>query len=119
MLRRLLLVVVAAAVLAAGAAQAAPRATVLKIKADPSGALKYNVTKLTAKAGTVTIVMANPSLIPHNVAIKGKGVNVKGKIVPKGGVSKATAKLKRGKYTFYCTVPGHEAAGMKGTLTVK
>ena len=28
------------------------------------------------------------------------------------------ANLKAGTYTFYCSVPGHEAAGMKGTLTV-
>jgi uncharacterized cupredoxin-like copper-binding protein len=27
--------------------------------------------------------------------------------------------LKPGSYEFYCQVPGHEAAGMKGTLTVK
>jgi uncharacterized cupredoxin-like copper-binding protein len=27
--------------------------------------------------------------------------------------------LKPGSYTFYCTVDGHEAAGMKGTLTIK
>lgn len=26
--------------------------------------------------------------------------------------------LAAGKYTIYCTVPGHEAAGMKGTITV-
>jgi uncharacterized cupredoxin-like copper-binding protein len=23
-----------------------------------------------------------------------------------------------GAYTFYCSAPGHEAAGMRGTLTV-
>jgi uncharacterized cupredoxin-like copper-binding protein len=27
--------------------------------------------------------------------------------------------VKPGKYTFYCSVPGHEQGGMKGTLTVK
>ena len=27
--------------------------------------------------------------------------------------------LKKGKYAFLCTVPGHAAGGMKGTLTVK
>jgi uncharacterized cupredoxin-like copper-binding protein len=27
--------------------------------------------------------------------------------------------LKPGKYTFYCSIPGHRAAGMVGTLTVK
>ena len=27
--------------------------------------------------------------------------------------------LKKGSYTFLCPVPGHAAAGMKGTLTVR
>jgi uncharacterized cupredoxin-like copper-binding protein len=27
--------------------------------------------------------------------------------------------LKPGKYTFFCTVPGHEQAGMKLQVTVK
>jgi mono/diheme cytochrome c family protein len=36
-----------------------------------------------------------------------------------GGTSKVSANLKPGTYEFYCSVPGHEAGGMKGTLTVK
>jgi uncharacterized cupredoxin-like copper-binding protein len=28
-------------------------------------------------------------------------------------------KLKKGRYTFYCPVPGHREAGMKGKLVVK
>ena len=92
-------------------------ATVLKIKADKI-ALKYNVSKLKAKAGKITIVMTNPSPLQHDVAIKGHGVKVKGKTVGKGGVSKVTATLKKGTYEFYCTLPGHEAAGMKGKLVV-
>jgi uncharacterized cupredoxin-like copper-binding protein len=39
--------------------------------------------------------------------------------VGQGGKSVATATLKAGQYTFYCSVDGHEAAGMTGTLTVK
>jgi plastocyanin len=35
-----------------------------------------------------------------------------------GGPKKGKVLLASGKYTIYCTVPGHEAAGMKGTITV-
>jgi plastocyanin len=93
----------------------------LSLQADPSQ-LKFNTNKLTAKAGKVTITMTNPSAIfQHNIALKGKGIKTKkGKVVGKGGTSKVTFKnLKRGTYTFFCSVPGHEAAGMKGKLVVK
>ena len=80
--------------------------------------MKYTTKALRAKAGVVAIAMKNFSILPHNVAIKGHGVNVKGKVVPQGGTSTVTARLKPGRYEFYCTVPGHEAAGRKGTLTV-
>ena len=30
-----------------------------------------------------------------------------------------TVKLKPGTYTFFCQAPGHRAAGMYGTMTVK
>ena len=94
-------------------------ATTLKIAADPSGALKFDKTSLTAKAGKVTIVMDNPSDVPHAVAVEGNGVDVDGETVNKGGVSKVTADLKAGKYEFYCPVDSHKEAGMKGDLTVK
>jgi plastocyanin len=91
---------------------------VVKLAADPS-ALKFDKSTLTAKAGKVTLSMANPSGLPHAVAIEGHGVDVDGKTVQKGGTSTATAKLKPGTYVFYCPVDGHRQAGMKGTLTVK
>jgi plastocyanin len=91
----------------------------LKLSADPSGQLKFDKSSLSAKAGSVTITMGNPADVPHGVGIKGNGVDKDGPIVNKGGTSKATADLKAGTYEFYCPVPGHEQAGMKGTLTVK
>jgi plastocyanin len=116
-MRRLVLVVAVAALAAGGVALAASSATMLKLSASKT-ALKFDKSALKAAPGKVTIVMANPSFLPHNVAIKGNGAKAVGKIVTKGGISTVSATLKKGSYTFYCSVPGHEAAGMKGTLTV-
>jgi mono/diheme cytochrome c family protein len=90
----------------------------LTIPADPSGALAFLFGKAAAKPGAVTFSMPNQSPIQHNIAIKGP-VSGKGPIVGKGGDSTFQATLKPGTYEFYCQVPGHEAGGMKGTLTVK
>jgi plastocyanin len=91
----------------------------LKLSADPSGQLKFDKSSLNAKAGKVTITMDNPASIPHAVAVEGNGVDKDGKTAQQGGKSTVSVDLKPGKYTFYCPVPGHEQAGMKGTLTVK
>lgn len=90
----------------------------LTLTADPGGALKFDTTTLSAKAGTVTITLDNPSSVPHAIAVEGDGVDQDGETVQEGGTSTVTVTLKAGTYTFYCPVPGHEAAGMKGTLTV-
>jgi uncharacterized cupredoxin-like copper-binding protein len=91
----------------------------VKLSADPNGGLKFDKSSATAKAGSVTLTMANPSSIPHGVAIEGSGVSKTGSIVNQGGTSTVKAKLKPGKYTFFCPVPGHRQAGMQGTLTVQ
>ena len=91
----------------------------LAISADPSGKLAFDKTQLQAKAGNVTILMDNPSVVPHAVAIEGNGVDETGDTVQQNDKSTATADLKPGNYTFYCPVPGHKEGGMTGTLTVK
>jgi len=96
---------------------AAGPATTLKLAADKS-ALKFDKTSLTAPAGKVTIQMSNPSMLSHNVAIEGNGLDAAGQIVGNGGTSTVTANLKAGTYTFFCAVDGHRAAGMQGTLTI-
>ena len=88
------------------------------IPADPTGALAYVTDKATGKPGPAKFVMPNKSPIQHNIAIKG-GVTGAGPIVGPGGTSSFTVTLKPGTYEYYCQVPGHEAGGMKGTLTVK
>jgi uncharacterized cupredoxin-like copper-binding protein len=89
----------------------------VKLTADPGGALKFDKTQVSAKAGKVTVVMDNPSQTPHAVEVEGNGVEKKTETLT-GGTAKLTADLKPGKYEFYCPVDGHKAAGMKGTLTV-
>jgi len=91
---------------------------VINIAADPSGALKFNKSSLSAKSGKLSIVMANPSDVPHAIEVEGNGIEIKGQTVTKGGVSKASGDLKPGSYEFYCPVDSHKQAGMKGTLTV-
>jgi uncharacterized cupredoxin-like copper-binding protein len=103
----------------AAGAQAAGQA--VKLAADPGGALRFTKTALSAKAGTVTLVLDNPSSsgLQHGIAIEGNGVDRRGAVVGAGSTSTVTAKLKAGTYTFYCPFDGHRAAGMKGTLTVR
>jgi plastocyanin len=88
---------------------------VISIPADPNGQLAYVNKTAQGTAGKITIEMPNKSGVQHDISIEGKG---KGAIVS-NGTSKFTATFAPGKYTYLCTVPGHAAAGMKGTLTVK
>jgi plastocyanin len=95
----------------------------LQIAANPSGQLSYATNKATASAGAVTIEMPNMSGVTHNLAIQA-GTGPSGPVLGhtnfiSKGTTSVTVHLKPGKYTFFCQVPGHRAAGMEGTLTVK
>ncbi len=107
---------------AAGSSSASAGAsTALTDSADPSGALKFTKSTLTAKAGTVTIAFTNASPLAHNFTVQQgtSGPVVGATPTFMGGTKTLTLKLKAGTYTFYCSVPGHRAAGMQGTLTVQ
>ena len=93
----------------------------LSIAADPSGALKFTKSSLTAKAGTITISFTNSSPLAHNLTVQqGTSGPVLGATPTfMGGTKTLKLTLKAGTYTFYCSVPGHRAAGMQGTLTVQ
>lgn len=117
----------ATAVAAPGAGKpAVEKAGKLQIEADPSGQLSYVTKQASAKAGPVTVEMPNKSGVTHNIAIEAGSGGASGAgpvlgaspIVPKGTAT-LKVQLKPGTYTFFCQVPGHRAAGMFGTLTVK
>ena len=132
-MRRTFIALAAAAVVLAGcgggdeesSATATPTATQaacgeeLSLAAPEDGSLKFDKSTLSASAGTVTIMFDNPSQVPHAVAIEGNGVQEAGETVTSGDAPPITVDLKPGTYEFYCPVPGHKEAGMKGTLTVQ
>jgi plastocyanin len=92
----------------------------LNVAADPSGALKYQQTSLSAKAGSVNVDFTNQSPITHNVTIQdSSGGTVGATDTISGSSTSTTVNLKPGTYTFFCSVDSHEQAGMKGTITVK
>jgi uncharacterized cupredoxin-like copper-binding protein len=68
------------------------------------------------KAGEITFEVKNEGQLPHDLAIK--GMTKKTRLIPAGGSAKLTVTLKPGKYELWCTVTGHEAAGMKLSITV-
>jgi plastocyanin len=92
-------------------------ASVLKLAAGPGAQLSYNTKQLSARAGSVTIELANASPLEHDVAIA-QGGTIFGQTPVKTGPATLRLNLKPGTYTFYCSVPGHRQAGMEGTLTV-
>ena len=112
----------ASAVPQAGAGKpAVESAGTVEVDADPTGQLAYVTNQATAKPGSVKIEMANHSGTPHNIALQQgpSGPVIGAGATTANGISSFTATLKAGTYTFFCQVPGHRAAGMVGTLTVK
>jgi plastocyanin len=105
---------------AEGTTTGAAEAGVVAVAADPGGALAFTQTKLTASPGKVTLRLTNESPVPHNIAVRGSGVDSPhSATIQDGATADLTVELKAGEYEFYCAVPGHVEAGMKGTLTVK
>ena len=123
MRRRLAAALVAgslAAAVAAPLAGAAPHHTVghlVHIAAVANG-LKYDTKTLHATAGKVTLVFTNRSQLRHNVRLEIGKTEYGGTKTIGHRTTTVTLTLKKGKYHFYCSVPGHEDAGMSGYLYV-
>ena len=75
----------------------------------------------TLQAGPHTFAVANRGDIEHDLAIQGEGLAEEPKtpLIDPGGTADLEADLEAGDYRFYCTVPGHEEAGMVADVTVR
>jgi uncharacterized cupredoxin-like copper-binding protein len=103
-----------AAVSALGGSSSTDATTVTVTLGKPSE-FKITLSKKTIVKGVTTFKVTNKGGVSHDFKIAGK--KTPSLRVGKAATLKAT--LKAGKYPFLCTLPGHAAAGMKGTLTVK
>src|SRR4051794_33661435 len=79
--------------------------------------LKFDKSAYTAKAGDINIGYANDGSMTHTLLVAGQN----GFKLQVDGSTKTTSgkiNLPPGQYTLLCDIAGHEAAGMKATLTV-
>jgi plastocyanin len=93
--------------------QAAPQPSTARIEIKDTA---YSTTQLTARAGEIRINVTNSDLFWHTVTIDALGVDLR---IPLSGRRSAVFTAPPGVYTYYCQVPGHASAGMRGTLTVQ
>ena len=99
--------------------EAAAGTSEFRLVADPSGVPAYDQKSGTVDAGTVTIKFVNASSLEHNVAVAQGSRQLGRSPTINGADTELKVDLRPGEYEFYCTVDGHRAAGMEGTLTVR
>ena len=78
--------------------------------------LTFDVDEIKAAPGPLTVTLDNHGAIEHTFKIEGNAAR-SSRPTPARSAS-GTVTLGRGTYTFECTIPGHAAAGMKGTVVV-
>lgn len=69
-------------------------------------------------AGEIQVTLDNIGSAEHNIVFEGAN---EGSSVPQalpGETATATVNLFEGEYTYYCSIPGHRAQGMEGTITI-
>jgi uncharacterized cupredoxin-like copper-binding protein len=107
--------VVAAAMLLAQALPALGQTNGASVSVTASD-FSFKLSKRSVTKGTVVFTVMNHGQLPHDFKIAGK----KTAQIQPGATAKLTVKFaKAGRYAFSCTVSGHAASGMKGTLIVR
>jgi len=90
------------------------------VTAASDGSLAFDEKSLDATAGTVDLQLDNPSSTEHDVCVRSdSGEELGCSDDAEEGTADLSVDLQSGNYEFYCSEPGHEEAGMKGTLSVK
>lgn len=79
---------------------------------------KITLPSTTLKAGDITFQVKNAGTIDHDLVITGNGVSAGTPRFPGGQTKTLKVNLKPGTYKLFCSVPGHEQAGMVQNITV-
>ena len=79
---------------------------------------KIKLPKTTLPAGSYTFDVRNDGKVPHDLVVKGEGVDKGTPLIDPGQSKSLKVDLKAGTYDVYCSVPGHKQAGMDLKLTV-
>lgn len=95
---------------------------------QPAGSIKVTMTEfkfdpatITAPSGKIVFFLVNAGGLSHDLAIRDSSDKriATSELVSAGDSKTFTVdNIAAGAYKFFCTQPGHEDSGMKGTLTV-
>ena len=90
-----------------------PSRTRVVLDDDP---YKVQSAYLTMQAGPLEFNVVNVGMDDHNLSIEGRADT---EFVAAGGEGRLEVTLPAGSYRLYCSLPGHEQAGMWTSLVVK
>ncbi len=96
--------------------------THVEITAEDTEAFRFVLSRSTVPAGKVILEFVNHGQDEHNLnAVEESEGSVAGSLpnTPSNGHLSLTVDLRPGSYTLFCSLPGHEAKGMKATLVVE
>jgi plastocyanin len=122
-MRRLSVALFAVALLAAcggsggGTGSAQPAGSIQVTMTD----FKFNPSTITHASGKIVFWLVNSGSTQHDMAIRDSSAKTidTSELVSAGDTMEFDVNgIAAGTYTFYCSQDGHEALGMKGTLTV-
>lgn len=99
----------------AGCTEAPPETKVVAVEATE---FAFQPAQIEAEPGqTLRIELVNQGQVSHNLHIEGSEVSTDTVQADGSSVVEFTAP-EQGEVRFYCKVPGHEQAGMTGTIVV-
>ena len=101
--------------LPSAAHQSTIKVTTVTVTAGKPSEFRFTLLPKKVKHGIVTFKVTNKGNLPHDFKIAGH----KTRLLSPGQTQAIKITFKKaGKFPYLCTVSGHAAAGMKGTLVV-